>query len=317
MRSHCTVLLLSSLIFAPLTALAADPFPLNAKAIVFLGDSITAAGHYIDDVEVQLRLAGHDAPQLINLGLSSETVTGLSEPGHPFPRPDVHERLTRVLDKLHPEVVVACYGMNDGIYHPFSEERFAAYQAGINNLIKAVHASGAKLILMTPPPFDPAPLKSSGKLLPAAASGYGYNGVYENYDSEVIARYASWIMSQANKVEMVIDLYAPVLHSLAEHRVDDPDFAFAKDGVHLSAAGHQILAQAILDAWHVPNVPQPDAELAKLVAARQSILHAAWLSDIGHKRPGIAAGLPIEQAQKKAADLDQQIKARRDAIRPQ
>ena len=66
-------------------------------------------------------------------GLPSETVSGLSEPGHAggaFPRPDLHERLERVLEQTRPDLIVACYGMNDGIYHPFTEARFEKYQAG-------------------------------------------------------------------------------------------------------------------------------------------------------------------------------------------
>ena len=30
---------------------------------------------------------------IVNLGLGSETVSGLSEPDHPYPRPDLHERI--------------------------------------------------------------------------------------------------------------------------------------------------------------------------------------------------------------------------------
>ena len=68
-------------------------FPLTAKRILFMGDSITHAGHYIALIETQLRMNGQVVPEMINLGLPSETACGLSEPDHPFPRPDVHERL--------------------------------------------------------------------------------------------------------------------------------------------------------------------------------------------------------------------------------
>ena len=67
-------------------------FPVTAKRILFLGDSITHAGHYITLIETQLRMTGQAVPEMINLGLPSETACGLSEPDHPFPRPDVHER---------------------------------------------------------------------------------------------------------------------------------------------------------------------------------------------------------------------------------
>ncbi|MCA9095726.1 MAG: hypothetical protein KDA68_19740, partial [Planctomycetaceae bacterium] len=116
---------------------AADhPFPLNAKRILFLGDSNTHAGAFVAYIEAQLRTNGiSPLPELINAGLSSETCSGLTEPDHPFPRPDVHERLDRALAKAKPDVVVACYGMNDGIYYPFGEDRFKTYQSGTRKLI--------------------------------------------------------------------------------------------------------------------------------------------------------------------------------------
>ena len=214
----CCVLLTTSL-FAS-TCLAEEPFPLTAKRILFLGDSITNAGHYIADLETQLRTQGAgNLPELINLGLPSETCCGLSEPDHPFPRPDVHERLGRALAKAKPDVVVACYGMNDGIYYPFDEKRFAAYQAGINKLIKKVHAAGAKIVLVTPPPFDPYPMKDKpGKLRPAGAEKYAWFAVYEDYDKDVMRRYANWIRKQGDTADMVVDVYNPMQEALAEKR---------------------------------------------------------------------------------------------------
>ena len=104
----------------------------GVRRVVFLGDSITYAGGYIAYLEAFLRL---DDPKLrcefLDLGLPSETVSGLTEPGHAggqFPRPDLHERLDRVLAQTKPDLIVACYGMNDGIYHPFSEARFGEIQ---------------------------------------------------------------------------------------------------------------------------------------------------------------------------------------------
>ena len=90
----------------------------------------------------------------------------------------MHERLQRALDKARPDVVVACYGMNDGIYYPFDEQRFAAYQDGINRLIEKVQASGARLILMTPPPFDPLPLRKQGKLRSVDAEKFAWFAIY-------------------------------------------------------------------------------------------------------------------------------------------
>ncbi|MEQ9411192.1 MAG: SGNH/GDSL hydrolase family protein [Fuerstiella sp.] len=308
-RIQLGMIMVSLMMSAAAAATAADPsFPLQAKRILFLGDSITHAGHYVADIETQLRLQGADPmPELINIGLPSETCTGLSEPDHPFPRPDVHERLDRALQKVGPDVVVACYGMNDGIYYPFSEERFQAYQAGIQKLIDKVHASGARLVLVTPPPFDPVPLRQQeGKLLPANADRYAWFAIYENYD-DVMKRYAAWIMQQADAVEMVVDVHTPLNEFLADRRKQNPSFHVAADGVHMNAAGHEILASAILNAWGVESWEEPSAELRSLVSKKHSLLHNAWLSHVGHQRPGVKDGLPLQQAQTQAAELDRKI----------
>lgn len=283
-------------------------FPLQAKRILFLGDSITDAGYYVADIEIQLRLhAQQPLPEMINLGLPSETCSGLSEPDHPFPRPDVHERIDRALAKAKPDVVVACYGMNDGIYYPFGEERFQKYQAGIEKIIEKVHASGAELVLLTPPPFDAVPLQGKNKLRPAGADKYAWFAVYEHYDKEVMRRYADWIKTQVGKADMVIDTYTPMAKCLADKRKTDPKFHFAADGVHMDAAGHEVLAKAILQAWGIETWRQADDELRRAVKAKESILHRAWLSYVGHKRPGVSAGPMLNIAQREAADLEQKI----------
>ena len=104
----------------------------SVKRIVFLGNSITYTGQYVSYIEAYMTLhypARHI--EYVNVGLPSETVSGLSEPGHAggvFARPDLHERLERVLAKTKPDLIFACYGMNDGIFMPFDEDRFQKYK---------------------------------------------------------------------------------------------------------------------------------------------------------------------------------------------
>lgn len=293
-----------------------NSFPLDARRILFLGDSITHAGHYISTLERELRLShSGEIPELINLGLPSETCSGLSEPDHPFPRPDVHERIDRALEKIHPDVVVACYGMNDGIYYPFSEERFAKYQQGIRDIIKKVHASGAKLILMTPPAFDPLPLKEQGKLLPAGQEKYAWFSIYEDYDS-VMKQYAGWIMTLGDEVEMLIDLHTPVNAYVTRKRQQNPNFTMSPDGVHVNEEGHSVLAQIIMQAWGMPDSDVQDSQLDALTHQRQMLMHSAWLSHVGHKRPGVKAGPPLEEALKTAKQIDANIQERLVRLRP-
>src|SRR5204863_4762376 len=130
---------------------------------VFLGDSITYSGQYVDDFETFLFLRFPARQfEVINVGLPSETVSGLSEDGHAggqFPRPDLHERLDRVLAKTKPDLIFACYGMNCGIYLPLDDARFQKYKDGIQWLRDKAKAAGANVIHVTPPTFDPGPEK--------------------------------------------------------------------------------------------------------------------------------------------------------------
>ena len=71
-----------------LSASAEQPRKIRSgETVLFLGDSITHSGGYIVELEARLRSLHPDKEfTLINLGLPSETCSGLSEPAHPFPR---------------------------------------------------------------------------------------------------------------------------------------------------------------------------------------------------------------------------------------
>jgi len=285
----------------------------SGQRVVFLGDSNTYAAHYVDFIEASLLTQAPDLKvELLNIGLPSETTSGLSEPDHPFPRPTVHERLERVLKIMKPDVVIACYGMNDGMYYPQSPERFAAYKKGINDLIRKVNKAGAKLYLVTPPPFDPLPQRKKGKLLPKDAPKFAWFSIYEDYDS-VLADYSAWLLELKDKrVERVFDARQPMLDYIAKRRKSDPDYMMSGDGVHFNQEGHRIIADALLKAWGYDPSVTADAELQKLVAQRQHILRDAWITHCGHKRPKTKKGLPLEDAQKKAAEILGKIQAKLD-----
>lgn len=279
------------------------------QRIVFLGDSITDAGGYIAWLDAHYFVSGkedaYQPPQLINLGLPSETCSGLSEPAHPFPRPDVHERLDRVLELSDPDVVFACYGMNDGIYHPFDQTRFEKYKQGILRIVAKCKAAGVKVVLLTPPPFDPQPLRKQGRLAKLGADSFSWKTPYEDYD-QVMRRYAEWVLTLSDEADVVIDLFHPIEQYLAKRRSEAPDFAISEDGVHLDAKGHQLIAEAIVRKSGTELIyVEPD--LLQLFQQRQQITHAAWLSEVGHKRPGLKPGLPLLEAATARGKLTEQI----------
>ena len=301
------ILAVAAIVLAGGSTLQAKPIIGPGDRVVFLGDSITAAGHFVSYVEAHLRLQVQGDPvEVINLGLPSEGCTGLSEPDHPFPRPNVHERLARALEKTRPDVVVACYGMNDGIYYPFSQDRFKKYQQGMQQLSRVVKKSGARLILLTPPAFDPLPLKLAGKLLPAGAEKYAWFAIYEDYD-DVIKKYADWLASQRRLADLVLDVYTPVVNYTLDKRKENPEFVMSPDGVHVNVEGHRVIARGVVEGLGLEWDAMLDAELFRSLEARRAVMHASWLSHVGHKRPGVKPGLPVEEARRSVAELDKTI----------
>ena len=290
------------------------------KRVVFLGDSITYSGQYLEYLEAYAASRFPDRSiEFLNLGLPSETVSGLSEPGHAggaFPRPDLHERLGRVLAQTKPDLIVVCYGMNDGIYYPLGEERFRKFQEGMRRLREQAMAAGAKVLHITPPPFDPVPIK--GSTLPAGREEY--RQPYEGYN-EVLDRYSEWLIAQRASGWEVVDAHGPMNRHLAERRQQNPAYRLAGDGVHINATGHWLIARALLVHLGAPaeiaGMEEADAmvstlphgaEVLRLVQQRQRLLKDAWLTAVGHKRPGMSKGLPLAEAQKQSAEIGPRIR---------
>ncbi len=200
----------TALLFVPGGSRADEDRPLaGVRRVVFLGDSITYSGQYIEDIEavlrtsqpaLRLRVSQPRPAQRDGLGpLRAGSCRG------PFPRPDLHERLERVLKQSRPDLVVACYGMNDGIYYPFGAERFEKYQAGMRRLRERAAAAGARVLHVTPPVFDPVPI--SANTLPAGRDEY--RQPYEGYD-EVLDRYSGWLLARKADGWDVVDVHGPM-----------------------------------------------------------------------------------------------------------
>ena len=109
--------------------------------------------------------------------------------------------------------------------------------------------------------------------------------------------------------------------ALAEKRKTDAGFFYAKDGVHASNDGHRVIAEAILHAL----APEKSAAFFKLldsdwakgadgraffdsVHKRNRLLCDSYLTTAGHLRPGMAKGLPVAEAEEKAAPLEAKIR---------
>ena len=284
----------------------------DAGRIAFIGDSITQGGDYVVDFECFL-LASGLTNEVVNLGLSSETASDLTlkenEPHktrHGFGRPEVSERLARTLSTVKPDWLVVCYGMNDGDNLPAGKEGTDRFAKACAYIRKTATNLGVKhVILCTPPTFDPTVNKGNPQ------------------HEANIADYATWLLTKRADGWAVADIHTPMAKVLAEGKARDPSFKLANDGVHPGRDGHWIMARAVIaqitgaDLASVPNAealfPKHGAEIRKLVRERCSMLHAAWLTRSGHKRPGVPGGpnakpgLPLDQAQAKSAEISAKI----------
>lgn len=234
-------------VLAPLAARAEFPWA-DGDRVLFIGDSITQAGQYVALTEAYLWAARPELDlNIVNAGLSSETVSGMTEPVHPGPRPDINQRLSRALELVRPDWVVVCYGMNDGIYHPASPEIVEAYRAGLKKVIDRVVAGGAKVVLLTPPSFDvDAPPVRKRLAEVKADEPYGYSNPYAKYDETLLAL-GEVVKSYAGTagVDRVIDVHAATDAYLKRVKQAKPDYAYG-DGVHPPADGHLAMAIGLL-----------------------------------------------------------------------
>lgn len=239
------------------------------NTLLLMGDSITDDGRYAALVDVQLRLRGAGV-RIINAGVSSETVSGLSEPDHPFPRPCALERLGRALEMARPDWVYAMYGINDGIYYPYSPERAQAYLRGLRALARGVHASGARLALATPTPYE-------GGGLPDGAPRYSYMQPYRHY-GKVMARYAA-LARKFEDADMLIDVFSPLTRAQAAGPV-------TRDGIHPDMRGHAVIAGELLRAlFRLEPSCAVSPALTEAALEYNAALHARWKERIGHQNP--------------------------------
>ena len=194
--------------------------------IVCMGDSITAAGGYLRDMDAFFAQQYPDLklPQIINAGVS----------GHKAE--DCIERFDRDVLKKKPALLTLNIGIND-VWHrlgqPHDPKVLAAYKENVGKMIDQAQAAGIKVVLLAPTVIQEDPKHEGQKRL----------ALYVKAMKELAAQ----------KKCGFVDLHQMFLTALAKKPADFKGNWLTQDGVHMKPLGDAIMAVAGLRGMGVPD----------------------------------------------------------------
>ena len=233
---------------------AQDAFALrDGDRVVFFGDSITDQRLYTTFAEtyVVTRFPRMNIV-MVHSGWGGDRVTGGG--GGPM---DV--RIWRDVLPFNPTVVTIMLGMNAGRYRAFDQALFDEYATGFKHILDTFKRQlpAARITLMQPSPYD--------DVTRAPMFEGGYN--------QVLMRYADFLKQLAADQKLgLADINTPVVEALKKANAADAANAakILPDRVHPSAAGHLLLAEALLKSWNAPAlVAGVEIDAARKEAVRQ------------------------------------------------
>jgi lysophospholipase L1-like esterase len=227
-------------------ARAADPFELkDGDRVVFIGSTLIEREQRYGYWELALTLKNRDKSVTFrNLGWSGDTVWGEARNGFDS-NPKGFERLVALTKELKPTVVVVCYGHNESFAGEAGVEKFAKQ---LEKLLDSLAATKARIVLMSPTPFEPvAPLRDA------------------ELRNKNLALYRDALKSVAEKRQLdFVDAFAGVQAQAAtEPRTEN--------GLHMAATGYQSTAPAV--AGYTPSSAE---ELRKKIVDKNQLFFHRW-----------------------------------------
>jgi len=272
-------------------ASAPEPFYVHSgDTVVFYGDSITEQRLYTAFTELYIvtRYPGLNA-KFVHSGWGGDRVTGGG--GGPI---DV--RLERDVFAYKPTIMTIMLGMNDGKYADHTPADDDVFYSGYKHIVETVRQRlpGARITAIEPSPFDDV-------TRPFTLQPDGYNAV--------LVKYGDWIKHYAAESHIdVADLNTGVVAMLKKANAADPALAqkIIPDRIHPSPAGHLIMAEELLKAWHArPIVAAVTIDAAKGKIVRSDFAH---ITDFHASQPLVWTetddALPLPFAPMLATDRD-------------
>jgi lysophospholipase L1-like esterase len=209
----------------------------DGDRVVFYGDSITDQRQYTVFTEdfVLTRFPKRKI-SFVHSGWGGDRVSGGGGGS-------AEVRVARDIVPYRPTVVTIMLGMNDASYRPFDSAIFKNYATGYRRLLDLITGPlpKARVTLIQPSPFDDV----------TRAPGFpeGYNSV--------LVRYGNYLKEEAATRQMgIADLNTDVVAMLTKAKATDAKLSqeIIPDRVHPGAAGHLIMAGALLKAWNAPSI---------------------------------------------------------------
>lgn len=286
-------------------ALAFVMLPIYAKAqfalrdgdrVAFYGDEITAVQFYDNPLEPRIYPTFVEAyvatryPKwkviFVDSAWNGDRVTGGAGGS-------IEVRLERDVIAYSPTVLTIMLGMNDArtaAFNPkdheeyttgydiaidpadatFDAERFATYQSGYARLVDRLrHAlPGVRVTLLKPTPyFDVSHSPDAGDF------------------NRVLLRYGEALDSMAQREHLAVaDANVALATAVRSAYLGDHSVAhdIVPDGMHPAAAGHLVIAEALLKAWNAPALVSEvelDARRGQVEHAENTVVHAMKAGD--------------------------------------
>jgi isoamyl acetate esterase len=251
--TEAAIMHLHPLALAVFTAVLAFPSMIRAEAvatplkqgdrIVFFGDSITAAavkpGGFITLIRGSIEAAHPDLGiETIGAGISGNKV------------PNLQTRLEKDVIAQKPTIVFIYIGINDVWHWRKNKEGELAggttrenFESGLKDIIAQLNKAGARVILCT-----------------ASVIGEKHDG--SNERDAMLDEYCDISRKVAGETKsQMVDLRKAFLDHLRANNPDNlPKGILTGDGVHLNAAGNQLVAAEMCRALGIRLVEQPAAD---------------------------------------------------------
>ena len=206
--------------------------------IVAIGDSITAGGGYMRNVDDVLAAQYPELklPKVINAGIGGQKAE------------DLINRFQKDVVAKKPAVVTISIGIND-VWHrlknPPDEKILAAYKENVSKMVDMAQKAGIKVIILTPTVIQEDPETEGNKRLPA----------YVAAEKEIAAE----------KKATFVDLHQMFLDVLKKKPADVKGNWLTGDGVHMKPPGDALMAIGVLRGLGVPDekITVPEKKDAK------------------------------------------------------